>query len=106
MSHAVRMSVGMFEGHPEDLWDGHDWDVWWDWLTPDIRTRLLDLAWGDDPIVVAEGTLGQLRGATAELEVQAVAVTGRQTVTRRRVVTDEFLVFLEEKKAEAPDRPR
>lgn len=96
----------MFEGHPDDLWDGHDWDVWWDWLTPGVRARLLDLAWGDDPLVVAEGTLSRLRGATVEVEVPGETVTGRHTVKRRLTVTDEFLVFLEEKKAEASDRPR
>lgn len=106
MAHAVRMSVGMFEGHPDDLWDGHDWDAWWDWLTPDVRERLLELAWGDDPIPATEGALTRLRGATTAVEAQTVTATGRHTVARRRAATDEFLVFLEEKRAAAADRPR
>lgn len=97
----------MFEGHPDDLWDGHDWDAWWDWLTPGVRARLLELAWGDDPVSVPEAAMTRLRGATKEAEVPALTVTGRHTTTRRHIATDEMLVFLDEKRAEAgADRPR
>lgn len=94
----------MFEGHPDDLWDGHDWETWWAWLTPAERRQLLDLAWGDEPAPLLGQRLTMLRGATAEVE-EDTRYNGRHGRIRRSVATDELLVFLEEKRAE-PDQPR
>ncbi len=91
--------VGMFEGHPDDLWRGHDWDVWWAWLTPQERTQLLDLAWGEEPAPLLGQKVTMLRGATYEVVGETLQNRRRYTFTRA-LATDELLVFLEEKRAE------
>lgn len=90
----------MFEGHPDDLWDGHDWDVWWAWLTPQERDQLLDLAWGEEPAPLLGQRLTMLRGATREVSEKTVSPLGRYDTATRHVATDELLVYLEEKRAE------
>jgi hypothetical protein len=89
----------MFEGHPDDLWDGHDWDVWWAWLTPQERDQLLDLAWGEEPAPLLGQKLTMLRGATYEVVEKTVTRTGMHTTITRNVATDELHVYLEEKRA-------
>ena len=90
----------MFGGHPDDLWDGHDWDVWWAWLTPQERAQLLELAWGEEPAPLLGQKLTMLRGATQPTVKTQVTPMGRHETFTRNIATDELLIFLDEKRTE------
>ncbi|GAA0288045.1 hypothetical protein [Kineococcus aurantiacus] len=98
------MGVSIFEGHPDDLWGGHDWEHWWSCLRPAQREQLLDLAWGDEPVPLVGERLTRLRGATYP-QVEETRYNGRHGTFTRHLATDDFLVFLQEKRNE-PDRLR
>ena len=91
-------------GHPDDWWDGHDWDYWWSRLTLADRTRLLELGWGDEPAPVLGIVLTSLRGAVYETVEDWVPTIGGHSSVQQRIVahvSDEFLIWLEEKRAES-----
>lgn len=92
-------------GHPDDWWDGHDWDYWWSRLTPGDHARLLGLGWGDEPEPLLGIVLTSLRGAVYETtEGYGPAIGGHFTFQQHTVrrATDDFLIWLDEKRAE-PD---
>ena len=92
-------------GHPDDWWAGHNWDYWWSRLAPADRTRLLELGWGDEPAPLLGIVLTSLQGAVYETVEDYTRAIGGYTTVQQRVVsraTDEFNIWLEEKRAE-PD---
>jgi hypothetical protein len=94
---------GLFDGHPDDWWAGHDWEHWWSRLSNGDRTRLLELGWGDEPAPLLGIILTSLRGATYESRelTQRLAHGCPEVVeVRRQRATDEFLIWLEEKRAD------
>jgi len=97
----------LLHGHPDDWWDGHDWETWWARLRDDQRDDLLDLGWGDQPYNLGI-VLTSLRGATHEVVEVLQSTPDRlrcRTVITRHPPTDDFLVWLEEKRAAALDAP-
>jgi hypothetical protein len=90
----------MFEGHPDDLWAGHDWDVWWAWLEPQERDQLLDLAWGEEPAPLFGQKITMLRGSTYLVVEETVTHTGMHVTRNHNLATDDLLVFLDEKRSD------
>lgn len=104
--------AALLDGHPDDWWDGHDWEYWWSRLSPGDRARLLELGWGEEPAPLLGIILTSLRGAVYETVEDymssnggyGMSSNGGYGVTKRRVVqraTDEFMIWLEEKRAES-----
>lgn len=88
-------------GHPDDWWNGHDWEHWWSHLPLPDRDRLLDLGWGDEPAPLLGIVLTSLRGATDEVTEHYGQDAGVYRNDRTRTVrraTDAFLVWLDEKR--------
>ena len=97
----------LFHGHSDHWWGGQDWDFWWARLPPAERRQLLALGWGEEPFGLGV-TLTSLHGATHAVDAHVGPDERHPMRSRasyqRHLLTDDFRVWLEEKRAAGDDR--